>query len=497
MQYPPFRENDFPMPSRSSMIPARPRRVLSCALTALVLLGATLEAEKLTEREALIRALADHTQIQLLRIDKISDSLQLTGARAGWQPAVTLGADVRSTSTDTFFVPRTAGRDTAAASAAVSRKIPGGGTISGEVAEEVDLSSNNAGKHATSWEVTCRQPLLKDAWRFGEQDMRLRIARLDSRGVDLRLMKDLLADLSVVRRAYWKWYEQYALREILTRERDLALSRLERERARFLLGEASELDTLSASLEYLESSSRLTNASYELDAAGREVALLLDIDQDTVVPDTAREIRTADLPSSEELVERAERFDPELKIFAVLEEKLQLEKEELANNLLPSVSLDLKHRAWSRDRDRPLSTDENRFGSSSIGVSAAYTIPATVERIAVHGKRLEARRNALSREHYRRELLSRLTDTREQWRRDRANLVAARKAEEVARKKLDAARRGYELGTVDRLSLIEARNDATRTSVSRLQKERALKDIEIVFDEITGDVLDKFGLEWE
>lgn len=497
MEYLPFRENDFPMPSRGSMISTRPRRVLSRALTALVLLGATPEAEKLTEREALIRALEAHTEIQLLRIDKLSDSLQLTGARAGWQPAVTLGADLRSTSTDTFFVPRTAGRDTAAASAGVSQKIPGGGTISGEVAEEVDLSSNNAGKHAAAWEVAYRQPLLKDAWRFGEQDMLLRIARLDSRKVDLRVVKELLAELTVVRLAYWKWYEQYALREILTRERDLALNRLEQERARYLLGEASELDTLSASLEYLESTSRLMNASYELDAAGRDVALLLNIEQDTLVPDTGRAIRTDELPPSEELVERVERFDPELKIFAVLQEKLRLEEEELANNLLPSVALALKHRASSRDRDRPLSTDEHRFGSSSIGVSAAYTIPATAERIAVHSKRLEARRNELSREHYRRELLSRLTDTRKQWRRDRTNLVVARKAEEVARKKLEAARRGYELGTVDRLSLIEARNDATRTSVSRLQKEIALKNIEIVFDEITGDVFDTFGLEWE
>jgi len=70
----------------------------------------------------------------------------------------------------------------------------------------------------------------------------------------------------------------------------------------------------------------------------------------------------------------------------------------------------------------------------------------------------------------------------------------SKKTKEIADKQLEAAQAGYNLGTIDRLSLVDAENSFLSASIDLLRSQLTMKRILIVVEEVTGTVLERFGV---
>jgi len=88
-----------------------------------------------------------------------------------------------------------------------------------------------------------------------------------------------------------------------------------------------------------------------------------------------------------------------------------------------------------------------------------------------------------------------VAELEENWNLERRKLASAELAAEVARKKLGVAEKSYEIGSMDQLTYLTARQDAFDALTSALKQSIELKRQEIVFDELTGAVLSRFGVQ--
>jgi outer membrane protein TolC len=103
--------------------------------------------------------------------------------------------------------------------------------------------------------------------------------------------------------------------------------------------------------------------------------------------------------------------------------------------------------------------------------------------------------NRLSRQQRERELADMAAMLVENWSYEQRKLVNAQTAAGVALRKLEAAQKGYEVGSIDQFAYLQARKDAFDAQMRALQQAVGLKRLEVTFDEITGAVFTRFGVQ--
>jgi len=81
------------------------------------------------------------------------------------------------------------------------------------------------------------------------------------------------------------------------------------------------------------------------------------------------------------------------------------------------------------------------------------------------------------------------------WNQELEQLRLSQTSREIAKKQLHAAEKNLELGAVDMYTKIKAKNDYINAELQYLRRQISMKRLEIIFDEITGNVLTKFGVE--
>jgi outer membrane protein TolC len=104
-------------------------------------------------------------------------------------------------------------------------------------------------------------------------------------------------------------------------------------------------------------------------------------------------------------------------------------------------------------------------------------------------------KNSLDREQYREELRLKIRELDRSWERERRAIEIATMARQLAGQTLSASREGFAAGTVDRLSLDNAENDYRSACTELLRKQLLMKQLEIIFDEMTGSTLSRLGVE--
>ncbi|MBD3421483.1 MAG: hypothetical protein GF398_15300 [Chitinivibrionales bacterium] len=463
---------------------------------------AVTAGEQLTEQDAIAHALDAGSQFRILLINRASDSLSTQSVESDELPQLEFDASYRTSFNDSL-------EDLAAedlvhqAKAAVSGKksIRGGGSVSGAVSETVTHdASDNQTKFSTAFGISYDHELLKNSGRYSSAQYAILIRRIDAHKFRLEQKKRLLGDISDVRMMYWNLYEKLILLDIAKAARDLAHKDLQTARIKHEIGEGSQLDTLSAALEFLRAQRRLLIATTSISQARRSLALAVGADEDSVEIDTARRPDIGDFPPPHEFISKARTFDPRLRIFETAFKKLQLNKDKLKNDMLPSARAGISvGRTFTSiidgfNSDGITGAASSHSDNAVISLILSYNLPATKRRISIRQTEYDIDKNRLEQNEYHTELMHRIRSLLDSWRQEKEDLRISRAARAIAQKQLDAATRGFELGAVDNLSLLKARNDFIDTAVETLRKIIALKKLEITFDEITGESLAKFGV---
>ena len=468
-----------------------------------------LASGNLTEREALLSGLEHRYEIRILRLENRIDSLKVESVRARRLPQITVAAGVSGVPYDSAGMrlrdARGAGFDTGSSttslvtadSLSVSQYLPGGGSVAAGATfgNEAFWDGADSAVRSIAAGISVTQPLLRDAWRFGEVDYALRIARLDNKLFTLEQKKRLLSFCSDIRTRYWALYEAQSLATLYRTELAYARERTATERARFSIGLAAPLDTLSAELSLINATARLHDAQSDELQTREELAFYAGVVDSQVTIDTAAAVDCASLSPPEEMLRRVEAFDPRLRIFEVAAERLELTRAQVRNSLLPRVDV---RASWSRStvKTHP-SEPEEFYGNAVIGLIASYAFPLKPRRLELAGAAASLEKNRLERENYREEVRLRLRELNRSWERERRAIEIALAAREIAGQTLAASREGFKAGTVDRLSLDKAENDFRSASVDLLRKRLLMKRLEIVFDEMTGATLSRCGVEMQ
>jgi outer membrane protein TolC len=442
-----------------------------------------VNAGALTEQDAVIAALSSNPSIEISRIKDTSSALGLAVSEAAWLPQV----DLTSTSS---VAPKTNVALTANDKAAVTQALPGGGTVGASAAYSgTHLTNPASSSDAGIYSVDVTQPLLKDAWAYGNPGYSIKLARLDRQQFSLQQKKDLASDISSIRAAYWNCYEAKTQLGIAQNALAYASDALNRERIRFTVGNSAPVDTLSAYLEKLKAQQALIDNEAAFDKSLNELSRALRTEKTAIQMPDSTEISVNDLPEPDVFINQVEQYDPQLRIFEVLKAKLELQLRKSRNALLPSASLQASYLYNTQTGDASLA--ENSVYSLVLG----YSLPTKTARIARTQAALSLRTNTIEQADYRRDLRNRLEEMVNSWKREQEKLAIARIARDVSQKYLDAATKGHELGTVDRLALVKAQNEYVSQAVGLIQQQISLKRFEILIEELSGGIFKRFGVD--
>ncbi len=446
-----------------------------CALLAIT--GAPAVAQGLSEHDVVLRALALNPGIRVTVNNRAIDSLRLLAARSEWLPELSVSADGGLDLSD--------GSTSSGVSLSATQNTPGGGTI-----ELAGTDREPSGDRSDNVSLSFTQPILHDAWRYSSPAYDIRVANLNDTRSLLSLRKELAKALSDVRQRYW---DLVVARELLAVS-GASVTRLERvlaaERTRFAIGEASELDTLRASLEYLKAyRNNLQNgATYRRQL--RELADILAMPADSIALPPSPDFSVAPLPEPQVLLQSIRSYDPDRAEFAVLLEELSLELGRSRQHLLPDVSLSLSHTQTAPSGDWAASS-----GDPVLKLVASYAFPTRQKRIAIQQARLSLRNKQVEAEDYERVLLTQVGTLSDEWETQRQSLAVEKLAMRTAERVQEASKVGYEVGTVPQLDYLESMEQYESEQYALLNQQIMLKKKELVFDKLTGNVFTRFGVQ--
>jgi outer membrane protein len=459
----------------------------------------SVSAYALTEQDAIYQALKNNVDITVAKLQLESDSLGLEQAKAGRLPVLDLTASTKYaplSKTTTYGVSTDDSKDlSSSVGANLTQALPGGATIAANVGQDALLRKLNAdsANHNTSFGVTVTQPLLKGAWDAAPLDYALAVARLNHDQFTLSQKKQILSTLSGIRTFYWSYYEKKELLKIAANAMDYSQKQLIFAKARFQVGQATELDTLSAALELSKAQQNQLSAATAEHLARLNLATALKTDTNAIaLPDTIN-LSVADFPAPENFIAMVREYDPSLKIFAVAGDKLKQDERKKKTELWPALSVSAGY-TYSMNGDTLFSDNTASSKSAVVSLVMNYSLPTTQNRLDLQKNRLDQEQNQLSREKYQRDLEQRVAELSLNWQQDKMQLDIMARSRDIAQRQLMAAQKGYQIGTVGRLELLKAENDYTQIALSYVQAQVALKKLEIIFDEMNGQILKKFGV---
>lgn len=448
-----------------------------------------------TEKEALVIALKNNTTIQISFIKSQIDSLSLEQLKSQCVPSIDLASTASYSPMNSSIISDSSNPALSTQSSInVSQSLPYGAIFNAGIAGATNKNlKTDSVNSSTQYSVGITQPLLKNAWKNAPLNFSIEIQKLDHAQFSLEQKKELLSTLSDIRLLFWSWYEKSALVRISENNVDLTTQQLTYDRKRFVLGDASEIDTLNATLEFLKAQHNLLSARTAFTLAKKDLANALQINPDSLSLPTDTAVSLGEIPSSHELFHKVREYDPQVKIFQLLRKKIELQIANDRNQLLPQLDLNANYQ-YIQNGDNLFSQKDFFSKNAVLSLIFKYSIPDVKSRITIKQSNLSQKQTIIEEGQYFKTLEKQIDELVFSWEQERLNLGITQTSKIIALKNLSATQKAYEVGSVDHITIMKAYNDYFSSSVSYIQELISLKKLEITFDEISGNVEKKLGV---
>ncbi len=126
----------------------------------------------------------------------------------------------------------------------------------------------------------------------------------------------------------------------------------------------------------------------------------------------------------------------------------------------------------------------------------SYSIPMKKNKIALEQLALQQRMSNSEFENYTNDLTIKINELRDTWIQEKNRIEIAKKSNNIAMLQYDAAIKAFTIGTIDRQSLLKMQNDLLESNVTYIRLLITMKKIEVIFDELTGTVFERFGISY-
>jgi outer membrane protein TolC len=352
--------------------------------------------------------------------------------------------------------------------------------------------------YTTTASLDFTQPLLKNAWDNADIDYFIKLEQ-NNAGISKEQFKnDIREIISDIREKYWDWVLAAKTVSIRQTQLQYAENEMSYERTRFIIGEGTEMDTLSAALELLRARENLMTAEYEEKTSRKNLCLELDIPADSLAFSAEPVIALEPLPEPDIILQSAKENSKDLNVLELTRSSLILQEKKESNKLLPSVDLEAGIRN-TRYGTQPFYDDNGTSAQPSqfdpyIGIRFTYDILARRERLSKKKTALNLVSSEIEKEQILREIRIDVENFIDAWHRDSARLAIRGKEITIAEKTYAQALEGYKIGTVDNLERLKAKNDLINSKLKLLNAEINLKKLEIAVDNATANTLKRFGV---
>lgn len=443
-------------------------------------------SEPLSEEGAVAIALQKNTSVKVYWLERKSDSLGLVSEKAAWLPLANLSA---ATTYGPFDHPLIV----SGAAANATQAVAGGGTARAGInySNRYDVEPDS-GLNATTYSVSFTQPILRNGWQNGSVACQIKLAELGSVKTALSAKRGLAADLSSIRSLYWQCSALKEQSRIAANALAYATAQLDRERTRFVIGDATPLDTLSAFLEELRARQSLLTAENSGRKSINELARALNIASSEIAFPESLSVTIGTMPDEQSLANQIEVYDPDLRGSDLDRQILDIRLRLARNNLLPSLDLKAAY-AYNTNNGSNGDIDHN----SMVSLSFSYDVPTRTGRIAREQAALELEKQRMTAAGYQRALRESVADLMADWNLAIEQLTIAASAAEVARRKLEASAKKRELGSLSQLEYIKAQNDYVSEAFNYIGQQIQLKQLEIGIEKASGAVFARFGVKVE
>jgi len=440
-----------------------------------------------SERDFTIIALQNNHTLKLTKSTRTYDSLSLEMIKCGWLPGILLESDP-----SVSFIN---GNKTASLnlSAKIEQKIPGGADIyAGIEHTDIELMTEKSFSQSNNISIGITQPLLRNAGRLNDLHYEFQIALLDNKNLTLDKRKTINETLSQIRQQYWDYCSQKlqdsTYKQVMHRNEEL----LKSSRVQFAIGEISELDTLSSSLSYYQSLQQCFESELLLKQAKNKLARSINVSHDTLTVKIQTPDSIADLPDVATLINVINRFDPSIKKFENLQEKFKLMYKKQKNFLFPSLDGYVTYKYFRSDSS--LISENKSDHNTILGLLFSYSIPVKKNKIALEQLTIQQSTTNSENEYYTNELKMKVSELYDSWIQEKKRIELAKKSNIIAKLQYDAAIKAFSVGTIDRQTLLKMQNDFLESNVTYIRLLITMKKIEIIFDELTGSIFDRFGI---
>lgn len=456
-----------------------------------------LYAQPLTEAAAVLRALENNPDIRVekLTLKQENHTLQSVKSEGGLQAVIEapLTYTAGTIQAPPLSSDSTSETTTASVNGSVSRLMPGGGTAVVQASEGMNAVTSDSTNYETELTLSYSQPLLKG---FGKNNTKAHNIRIQKNRYKIsreEFSEELANKLSRVREAYWRWFAASALAEIRRQEVEYAGKEIAYQRARFRLGEISVMDTLGAHVEWLKAKGTLAEAEQGAKNTRHELAVLLDINAAALERPSSFEIAPSSIQSLADALRAAEEEDAELKKINILRENINRQLAYDKNRKLPALDLTVSH-AVEQAGDQFLGSAYGSAANATVGLLLTWDILHRKEKHAAEITEIEVQKQRILEETYRKQLKNTIENLFDTWTTDTIRYALQVTEEQKARQFYEAVLQESDLGAVDQLTRIKAKNDLVDAQIGKLNRAIKLKQIEIAVDEATKNIFPKFGV---
>jgi outer membrane protein TolC len=265
-------------------------------------------------------------------------------------------------------------------------------------------------------------------------------------------------------------------------------------KSRFIVGEASILDTLSASYDYTSAQQKLLDSKISTHRARNKLALALSLPPESLTIDDTLPTIIPDLPDPATLISLTNQYDPSLKIFEKIAEQLILNRQKISNSMLPSLSANASL-SFDRSHFQALDTGDLTLKNAVIGLVFSYSLPPRKNILSKKQATIKLQDNLISRQKYNDELTVKLNELIESWDQEKQRIALTQKSKQLAQLQFLAAEKEYKQGTIERLTLLDAQNKLVENELALTRIRIEMKKLEIILDEITGTLFQRFGIK--
>lgn len=462
----------------------------------LILISRAFSFSAITEREAVIYALSHNSDILLSNSNASYDSISLLAAKSGWLPELSLESNLPLKSD---LESNTTGQ--LEASAGINQNVPGGGAIKSSYTYNIlGKPSGGADQRSGTFEVSFNQPLINGVGRYSDLNYDISIKSLENRQVSLEAKKSILSTLSDIRNLYWNYFALISKSATFEQEVSRTSDLLEIAKSSFAIGEASALDTLSACYDYTSARQNLLDSRISEHQARNDLALALSVPPESLETKDTLNQEIPDLPAPATLITLTRQYDPQLKIFEQISQQLLVTKKKTFNSMLPSLnaqaSLNFDRSFYSTYSQTfpPVENYESLTKNGVVSLIFSYTFPQRKNAYSRKQTGLKMQDNITSQKKYEEELTVKLNELAESWNQEKQRIELAKKGKQIAELQYICAEKEYKLGTIERIALTDAQNKLVESEIKLTEMLVEMKKLEIILDQITGTLFQRFSL---